>query len=232
MATIAALKPADVVSALDGYDPDRYFCELLGREHQPSRSLTQLWHRLGTARLDELRERAKSAEAELFKLGITFTVYTDKDAIDRILPFDVVPRVLTADVWRKVEAGVKQRVRALNLFLDDVYHGRRILRDGVIPSELVLGNPNYQPAMRDVNLPCGTYVHINGTDIVRDGSGELLVLEDNARTPSGLTSTIRTTNSSSTPGAPSRLLRLRHRLPAHRRHGRPSCNSPAPAAAA
>jgi uncharacterized circularly permuted ATP-grasp superfamily protein len=186
MATIAALKHPHMVSALDGYDPGSFYCELLGADRQPGRQFARLWHRLETSELSALRQRASDAEHELFKLGITFTVYTEKDAIDRILPFDVIPRVLTASTWAKIEAGVKQRVKALNLFLHDIYHERKILKDGVVPAALVLTNTCYRPEMEGLDLPCGTYIHINGTDIVRDRAGEFLVLEDNGRSPSGV----------------------------------------------
>ena len=186
MATIAALKHPKTISALDGYDPGKFYCELLGAEKQPGRQIAPLWHCLETSELTTLAQRAADAERELFKLGITFTVYTEKDAIDRILPFDVIPRVLTAQAWARIEAGVTQRVKALNLFLHDVYHDRKILKDGVVPAQLVLGNACYRPEMIGLDLPCGTYIHINGTDIVRDGSGEFLVLEDNGRSPSGV----------------------------------------------
>lgn len=129
---------------------------------------------------------ARDAEKELLNLGITFTVYTDRDAIDRILPFDVIPRVLSTKDWETIETGVKQRVAALNAFLYDIYHKQKILKDDVIPSDLVLGNEYYRPEMQDVDLPHNTYVHICGTDIVRDENGVLRVLEDNARTPSGV----------------------------------------------
>jgi uncharacterized circularly permuted ATP-grasp superfamily protein len=126
------------------------------------------------------------AEAELHNLGITFTVYSQKNAIDRILPFDVIPRVLSADEWRHIESGVIQRVSALNLLLDDLYHRRRIIADGVLPADLVFGNANYRPIMQDLDLPHKTYVNICGIDIIRDDAGQFLVLEDNARTPSGV----------------------------------------------
>jgi uncharacterized circularly permuted ATP-grasp superfamily protein len=186
MATIAALKQPGTVSALDGYDPGEFYCELLGGDKQPGRQIAPLWHSLETSELSALKRRAADAELELFKLGITFTVYTEKDAIDRILPFDVIPRVLTAAAWAKIEAGVTQRVKALNLFLHDVYHDRKILKDGVVPAELVLANTCYRPEMIGHDLPWGTYIHINGTDIVRDRAGEFLVLEDNGRSPSGV----------------------------------------------
>ncbi len=153
---------------------------LRGTATQPIRD------RLSALSIEELRRRAADAEAELYNLGITFTVYSDEDAIDRILPFDVIPRVLSASEWRQIESGVVQRVTALNLLLDDVYHGQKILSDGVLPADLVLGNANYRPIMQGLDLAHKTYVHICGTDIVRDGSGTFMVLEDNARTPSGV----------------------------------------------
>ena len=186
MATISAFKHPTTVSALDGYDPGEFYCELLGSDKQPGRQLAPLWHSLQTSELSSLRQRAADAERELFNLGITFTVYSEKDAIDRILPFDVIPRVLSAASWARIEAGVKQRVTALNLFLHDIYHERRILKDGVVPAGLVLGNVCYRPEMIGIDLPHGTYIHVNGTDIVRDRRGNFLVLEDNGRNPSGV----------------------------------------------
>ena len=186
MSNVTALKDPRIVSSLDGYEPGPFFCELLGRERQPSRQLTPLWHRLQTSELQAMRQRALDAERELFNLGITFTVYSEKDAIDRILPFDVIPRVLSAEAWGHIEAGIRQRVKALNLFLWDVYHDQHILKDGTVPADLVLGNANFCLAMMGLAPPCGTYIHINGTDIVRDDEGQFLVLEDNGRTPSGV----------------------------------------------
>ena len=166
---------------LRDYTPGNFYCELTrGGAAQPVRD------RLANIPADELRRRAAEAEEELYDRGITFTVYSDKDAIDRVLPFDPIPRVLLAEEWDVVERGVCQRVAAINLLLHDLYHEQRILKDGVIPAELVLGNVNYRTAMQGLNLPQDTYVHVCGTDLVRDGSGTFLVLEDNARTPSGV----------------------------------------------
>ncbi|MFT8665753.1 circularly permuted type 2 ATP-grasp protein [Acetobacter orientalis] len=165
--------------------PD-FFCELLNRKEPAPPALQDILHRIDGYSLEELRHRAASAEAQLYKAGITFTVYSDSKAIDRILPFDILPRVITAKEWTHIEAGVQQRVAALNLFLHDIYHDRAILRDGIVPAELVLSNPNYCQAMVGLKVPGGVYVHINGTDLIRDQSGRFLVLEDNARTPSGV----------------------------------------------
>ncbi len=184
MAAITAFRNPAIAAPLDKYDPGPYYCELIGAKE--SKHLAALWHHLQKLELTKLRERAEDAERELFTLGITFTVYSDRTAIDRILPFDVIPRVITAPDWQKLDRGIKQRVKALNLFLWDVYHERKILKDGILPADLVLGNSNYRPEMVGYDPPCGTYVHIAGTDIIRDPKGDFYVLEDNARTPSGV----------------------------------------------
>ncbi|MFT8633855.1 circularly permuted type 2 ATP-grasp protein [Novacetimonas hansenii] len=168
------------------YDVPSSFCELMHRADPATPGLRCVRDRLAHFDLDELRRRTAAVEAQLYRLGITFTVYTDNQAIDRILPFDVVPRILTAAEWDHVERGVRQRVQAINLFLWDIYHDRHILRDGIIPSEMVLGNANYCSAMVGLDVPGGVYVHVNGTDLVRDPAGRFLILEDNARTPSGV----------------------------------------------
>jgi uncharacterized circularly permuted ATP-grasp superfamily protein len=166
---------------LDGYDPGAFWCEMSN-----GGTIQSVRDRLAALPLDDLKRRAANADAELRDLGITFTVYSERDAADRVLPFDCIPRVLSAEDWARIEAGVCQRVAALNHLLHDVYHDQAILADRVIPPDLVLGNANYRPVMRGVDLPHRTYVNVCGTDIVRDSSGGFMVLEDNARTPSGV----------------------------------------------
>jgi uncharacterized circularly permuted ATP-grasp superfamily protein len=168
------------------YDHGAYFCELTSRREDSQGTAAAVQARVARIGLDALRARAAAAETELINLGITFTVYSEASAIDRILPFDCIPRVITAPEWRRLEAGVKQRVAALNAFLYDIYHAGRVVQDGVIPGDLVYGNANYRPEMKDFPVRFGTYVHICGIDIVRDAAGDFLVLEDNARTPSGV----------------------------------------------
>jgi uncharacterized circularly permuted ATP-grasp superfamily protein len=170
-----------VPSILDGYDPLGFYCEMLRSE--ASRAIRE---RLADLSIEALKQRAASANAELYNLGITFTVYSDTKTIDRILPFDVIPRVLSSEEWQHIESGIVQRITALNLLLDDIYHKKRVLTDGVVPNDLILGNRNYRPLMGGIDLPHRTYVNICGTDIVRDEHGQFLVLEDNARTPSGV----------------------------------------------
>ena len=137
---------------------------------------------------DPKRIRKKAAQAEAFfrTTGITFNVYGEEDADERLIPFDVIPRVISASEWRKLSRGIEQRVRALNAFLDDIYHRQEILRAGRVPFELIANNEAFLPQMVGVNPPGGIYTHIVGTDIVRTGPDEFFVLEDNARTPSGV----------------------------------------------
>jgi uncharacterized circularly permuted ATP-grasp superfamily protein len=166
---------------LDGYDPGGFYCEML---KSPASAVVR--ERLSRLSIEALNDRAAAANAELYNLGITFTVYSDAKTIDRVLPFDVLPRVLSAEEWRHLETGIIQRITAINLMLDDVYHDQHLLRDGIVPRDLILGNRNYRSEMRGVDLPHKAYVNICGTDIVRDERGQFLVLEDNARTPSGV----------------------------------------------
>jgi uncharacterized circularly permuted ATP-grasp superfamily protein len=165
----------------DGYDPQQFYCELLR-----CAAATAVRDRLSQQPVVDFARRAAAAEQALYNFGITFTVYSEQSAIDRILPFDPIPRILTADEWRQIEAGIIQRVTVLNLLLDDIYHEQKILKDRVVPADLILGNANYRPSMRDVAVPHKAYVNICGTDIIRGGDGKFCVLEDNARIPSGV----------------------------------------------
>jgi uncharacterized circularly permuted ATP-grasp superfamily protein len=166
---------------LDRYDPGGFYCEMLRCS-----ATAEIRDRLARMPIAEFKRRAAGAEQALYNLGITFTVYSDSQAIDRILPFDAIPRVLPSDDWELIERGVIQRVTALNLLLDDLYHEQKVLKDGVIPADLILGNANWRPLMRGLNVPHKAYVNICGTDIIRDEKGVFRVLEDNARTPSGV----------------------------------------------
>ena len=134
----------------------------------------------------ELARRQQAAEAAFRSLGITFAVYGDDEAAERIIPFDIMPRVFSAGEWQRLSAGLEQRVRAINLFIGDVYGARRILADGVIPADIVLGNPQFCIPAAGAQPPHGVYAHICGIDLVRTGPDEFWVLEDNCRTPSGV----------------------------------------------
>ncbi len=171
---------------LSQYSSGGFYCELFEACQEKAAGAEELVRRLNAFTTGELAERAAAAERELMMLGVTFTVYTQRDRIDRTLPFDVIPRVLTGGEWDRISRGVKQRVKAINLFLADIYGEEKILRDGVVPRALIVGNENYRPIMRDIKVPFDSYVVINGTDLVRGGDGRFCVLEDNCRTPSGV----------------------------------------------
>ena len=179
-------KPLVIADPFQRYQPGHYFCELTVPREGDAGVPAEVMRRLGLIGLEALHARAAAAENDLFNLGITFTVYSDATAIDRILPFDCIPRIITASEWRCLDSGVRQRVAALNAFLHDIYHDRRIVADGIVPADLIFGNPNYRPEMEGFPVRFGTYVNICGIDIVRNETGGFQVLEDNARTPSGV----------------------------------------------
>ena len=135
---------------------------------------------------EALEYRRQEAELLFRRIGITFAVYGDAEAQERLIPFDVIPRIMSAKEWAILEKGLKQRVRALNMFLRDIYHGRDILRANIIPDDLIFQNPVFRPEMNGQDVPHDVYVHIAGIDIVRVDPENFYVLEDNARTPSGV----------------------------------------------
>jgi len=177
---------SDGADLLTAYDRQNHWCEMLGGDGAPAEHAAMVRDRLGRLTLTDLVRRSETAERELYNLGITFTVYSERDVIDRILPFDVIPRIISPRDWDIIERGSKQRVAALNMFLHDVYHDGRIIKEGVVPAELVYGNAYYREQMRGVSVPHGSYVNVCGVDLVRDNLGRFMVLEDNARTPSGV----------------------------------------------
>ncbi len=126
------------------------------------------------------------AEVEITTMGITFTVYSDGRGIDRAWPFDIIPRIIAADEWRQVEAGLAQRLSAINQFIHDLYNDRRIIADGVFPAELLENSVNFRPECIGASPRYGVWAHISGSDLVRDADGTMYVLEDNLRVPSGV----------------------------------------------
>ena len=138
-------------------------------------------------RAEHAGSKVHEANLALRSEGVTFTVYSDdEEGIERVWPFDLIPRIIPATEWATIEAGLKQRVRALNLFLRDLYHEQRILKDGVVPAELIFNGKDFLREIMDIDPPQDIYTHISGIDLVRDGPGRYLVLEDNLRTPSGV----------------------------------------------
>ena len=133
-----------------------------------------------------LQRKRKEAELQFHRVGITFNVYGEDSGTERLIPFDTLPRIIPGAEWLQLEKGVIQRVQALNLFLHDIYHDQNIIKAGRIPAEQIFGNAQYQPCMQDVDLPNQVYSQISGVDLIRDDAGTWYVLEDNLRTPSGV----------------------------------------------
>jgi uncharacterized circularly permuted ATP-grasp superfamily protein len=136
--------------------------------------------------VDYLSQKQREADTLYTRLGITFAVYGEESGVERAIPFDIIPRILQPGAWKKINQGAGQRLRALNAFLRDIYHGQDILRAGAIPEQQVLGNKLYRPEMRGFDVPGDVYVHIAGVDLVQTAAEEFYVLEDNLRTPSGV----------------------------------------------
>ena len=162
------------------------FDEMKGAEGTLRPAYNELFRWLSEVPSDVLDYRRREAEVLFRRIGITFAVYGEADAQERLIPFDVLPRILAAAEWDILRAGLEQRVKAINLYLRDVYTRREILKAGVIPEELVFQNPVFRPEMNGQKVPHDIYVHIGGIDIVRVDAESFYVLEDNARTPSGV----------------------------------------------
>lgn len=167
-------------------DPISAFDEWYGHGNTPRELLREIELWLKGLPDEELKRKRDEAAVLFRRLGITFVVYGNEGGTEQLIPFDAIPRVFGADEWRLLEAGSIQRVRALNMFLHDIYHGRDILRAGIVPLDLVLVNDFYQPQMVNFDPPGGIYTHIAGIDLVRTGEAEFCVLEDNLRSPSGV----------------------------------------------
>ncbi|MGH8584265.1 MAG: circularly permuted type 2 ATP-grasp protein [Gammaproteobacteria bacterium] len=169
------------------YDAGRCHDELIGPSGAPRAAAGALCRYLSSLTHGELEERKSAAELAILTMGITFTVYTEEGgSLDRAWPFDIIPRVLSAQEWRRTEAGLKQRVRALNHFIDDIYHEGRIVKDGVFPADVLAHSANFRTECLGVSPPHGVWAHVCGSDLVRDRDGILYVLEDNLRIPSGV----------------------------------------------
>jgi uncharacterized circularly permuted ATP-grasp superfamily protein len=170
----------------DRYEVDGLFDEMFTRPGEPRghyRAVADQLHRMGSAAFSR---RVRMADLTFRNQGITFTVYNDQRGVEKIFPFDLVPRIIPADEWDVIERGLIQRITALNLFCQDIYHEQHILRERVIPPELIYGAKMFRREMFHVNVPRNIYMHICGTDLVRDKRGQYFVLEDNGRTPSGV----------------------------------------------
>ena len=170
----------------DGYDTGGFHDEMFLPGGTPRPEARLLVDRIEGLPGGELLRRHQAAERALLNTGITFAVYGDEEGAERIFPFDIVPRIIPAAAWDPMERGLRQRVEALNRFVDDVYNDRKILRDGVVPADVVESSAGYRPECAGLRPPRGIWCHITGTDLVRDRDGTIYVLEDNLRCPSGV----------------------------------------------
>ncbi len=173
-------------SLWDNYQADKAYDEMinvLGEARPLCSTLGQYLQTLGT---DALKGRRSAAEAAILEMGITFTVYSEKGNIDRAWPFDIIPRLIEFQEWKNIEAGLKQRLKALNCFIDDVYNEQAMIKDGLLPVDLIHSSSNFRPECVGMRPKFGSWANICGSDLVRDGDGVAYVLEDNLRVPSGV----------------------------------------------
>ena len=171
---------------LDQYEPGDFFDEMFEEQGNPRPHYSLLAERFATMDLAELERKRILAERSYLNQGITFTVYSGEEGTERIMPFDLIPRIIPAQEWQHIERGLTQRLQALNLFLHDIYHDQRILKEGVIPQEIILSAKHFRPELMGFNVPRDLYIHVCGTDLIRGRDGTYYVLEDNGRCPSGV----------------------------------------------
>ena len=162
------------------------FDEMFNSDANPRHHCRGFVDRLDTVGVEEMRTRQAAAELYLQNMGITFNVYGHADGLEKVWPFDVLPRIMSGSEWPRIEAGLKQRITALNLFIDDIYNDQKIFADKIVPEELLLSAKTIRPEMRGFSPRHGVWCHISGVDLVRDKDGEVYVLEDNLRCPSGV----------------------------------------------
>jgi len=170
----------------DSYDPGEFYDELFITKNQPRPEAKLLIEKINSLSTGELLMRQKAAQVAMMKLGATFNVYGDSQGTERIFPFDVLPRIISVSEWNFLEAGLKQRIHALNLFIADIYGEQKIIKDGIIPLELINSASGFLKPCMGLKPPGEIWCHITGTDLVRDKDGKWFVLEDNLRCPSGV----------------------------------------------
>lgn len=170
----------------DTYQNDSFHDEMFQADGSVRPEAKLLLETLQSLQDGHLQRSQRAADRMLLQMGITFNVYGEAAGTERIFPFDLIPRIVPANEWDRIERGLKQRIRALNAFIDDIYHGQRILKDKVIPAEVIRSAASYRPQIHGINPPGGVWCHITGTDLIRHGDGEIYVLEDNLRVPSGV----------------------------------------------
>jgi uncharacterized circularly permuted ATP-grasp superfamily protein len=173
-------------SLLNNYASEAFFDEMVTGESKVRNHYQRFVDRFGMVDREEFEAKRRAVDLAFLRQGITFNVYGDSQGTERIFPFDLIPRIIPANEWEHLERGLEQRITALNLFLHDVYHGQRIMKDGIVPPFYVLSAKHFRREFVNFEVPKDIYVHICGTDLIRDKDGTYLVLEDNCRSPSGV----------------------------------------------
>ena len=168
------------------YETSGFFDELLTGNSNPRIAARALVKYFKSISSEEMEQRASAARLAIRDMGVCFSLAENDGDADRPWPFDIIPRTIGSQTWNDVTLGLKQRTRALNLFIDDIYNSQNILRDGIVPTNMVLDSPNFKKACSGVTPPYKAWANICGTDLVRDETGRFLVLEDNLRVPSGV----------------------------------------------
>jgi len=168
------------------YDPENFYDELIDSSGAPRPGARLLVEKINSLPSGDLALRQKEAEALLLKMGITFNVYGQDQGTEKIFPFDLIPHIIPSSDWMQIEAGLKQRIYALNEFLQDIYNDKKILKDKIIPEELILSSKTYRKECEGFTPPRKIWCHVTGTDLIRDTDGSFYVLEDNLRCPSGV----------------------------------------------
>ncbi len=168
------------------YQSDGFYDEMFDGAGNPRPDCHPLYQNIRSISSDDLIRRQRAADRSMVQLGITFNVYGDRQGLERIIPFDILPRIVCRDEWNMLERGLRQRITALNMLIDDLYHEQRIVRDGVVPEAVVATAKGFRPQCVGLKPPRGVWCHITGTDLVRDADGQYYVLEDNLRCPSGV----------------------------------------------
>jgi len=171
---------------LSDYKIEHFFDEMIGADGRPRSAVQHLARNLEGLPEGELILRQKSADRALIQMGITFSVYGASAGLEKTLPFDLVPRIIAGSEWNRIEKGLRQRIQALNLFIDDLYHDHEIVKDRVVPAEVISSSKGFRSACVGMNPPQGIWCHITGTDLIRHSDGQIYVLEDNLRCPSGV----------------------------------------------
>lgn len=168
------------------YDTGAFFDEMFDENGAPRPHYQNLVERFAELSESEFNRKREAIDLSFLQQGITFTVYGDQESTERIFPFDMIPRIIPKKEWEHMSLGLEQRIKALNLFLNDVYHDQKIIKDGVVPAEILNSSKHFRKELVGVDVPQDIYIHICGTDLIRDDNGEYLVLEDNGRCPSGV----------------------------------------------